>query len=449
MRSFVLPLAALGVLALSGSPAAAQSYPQDRRGVQIDVGIFYDDLSPYGDWVEMPDYGWSFAPRVDHDWRPYTRGQWIWTEDGWYWDSDEHFGWAAYHYGRWVNHRYYGWIWVPGTEWAPAWVSWRHGNGYTGWAPLPPRAMWRTRIGLSIGGLEIDAYIGTRDYNFVPDRSFVDRGLYQRVLPPTQNVTIINVTNNVTNYTVVNERIVNGGVSIVNVERAVGRSVPRARTVEVDRANAARRGGQDEVSVYRPSVRTAPDRRPAQGRSLVKGEAAPPVLVERRKQRDQELQQSGDQPDSSARDAAQPRPAGQGAGERPAQAPPVARPDAGAPPQQRQEPRAQPAPTRPPVAEPQPPRADPRGQQQEAQQQQRDQANQAQQQKAQQQQRDKADQAQQQKAQQQKTQQQERGKKAEPPQAAKPAKDAPPPAKGNSSDKGNKKNPKPTPTPGS
>ena len=441
MRAFVLPFAAVGILALSGSPAAAQSYSQRSPDRQIDIGIFYDDLSPYGDWVEMPDYGWSFAPRVDRDWRPYTRGQWIWTDDGWYWDSDEDFGWAAYHYGRWVNDRYYGWIWVPGTEWAPAWVSWRHGNGYTGWAPLPPRAMWQTRIGLSIGSLEIDAYLGARDYNFVPDRSFVDRGLYQRVLPPTQNITIINVTNNVTNYTVVNQRIVNGGIPIVNVERAVGRSVPPARTVEVDRANAPRRAVQDEVSVYRPSVRIAPGRRPAQGRSLVKGEAVPPLLVERRKQRDLEREQSGNQPDPTARDAAQRRPAGQGSRERPAQAPPAARPDAGAPPPQTQQPHARPAPTRPPVAEPQ---AQP--------QQERDQANQAQQRKDQQQQRDQANQAQQQKAEQQQRDQPRANQphgKPDPAQAAKPAKDAPPPAKGNSNDKGNKKNPKPTPTPGS
>ena len=147
IRSFILPLAVVGLLGLLASPVEAQSYSQRGQDAYIDVGTFYDDLEPYGDWVEMPDYGWGFAPRVDRDWRPYTRGQWIWTDYGWYWDSDEDFGWAAYHYGRWVNDRYYGWIWIPGTEWAPAWVSWRHGNGYSGWAPLPPRAIWRRKIG--------------------------------------------------------------------------------------------------------------------------------------------------------------------------------------------------------------------------------------------------------------------------------------------------------------
>jgi hypothetical protein len=310
-ESCILAALLVGVLALLGSPASAQFYSQQHSRAQVDVGTFYDGLAPYGDWIEMPNYGWSWAPRVERGWRPYTRGQWVMTDDGWFWDSDEKFGWAAYHYGRWVNDPYYGWVWVPGTEWAPAWVSWRHGNGYTGWAPLPPRATWQTHVGLNIGGIDIDAFIGARDYAFVQDRAFVDRGVYQRLLPPTQNVTIINVTNNVTNYTVVDQRVVNGGIAVANVERAVGRRVPRARTIDVDRADVPRRARANEVAVFRPEVRPAPERRPAQGRSLVKGEEPPPLLVERRKRREQELQQEGNQPELTAKDVEQQRPAAQ------------------------------------------------------------------------------------------------------------------------------------------
>ena len=239
--SSIRTLALVGAIALLGSPAWAQSYYQRQQRAPVGVDVFYDGLAPYGDWLELQDYGWSWAPRVDRDWRPYTRGQWVMTDDGWYWDSDEQFGWATYHYGRWVDDRYYGWIWIPGTEWAPAWVSWRHGNGYTGWAPLPPRATWRTHVGLRIGGLDIDAFIGARDYTFVQDRAFVDRGVYQRVLPPTQNVSIIDGTSNVTHYGYANQRVVNTGLTVSEVEQAIGRSVPRARTVDVDRPNAPRR----------------------------------------------------------------------------------------------------------------------------------------------------------------------------------------------------------------
>ncbi len=260
---------------------------------------------PTATWIEMPDYGWGWAPRVERGWRPYTRGQWVMTDDGWFWDSDEQFGWAAYHYGRWINDPYYGWIWIPGTEWAPAWVSWRHGHGYTGWAPLPPRVTWRTRIGLSIGGLEIDAFIGADDYAFVSDRAFVDRGVYQRLLPPAQNVSFLKATNNVTNYSYANDRIVNGGIPVAAIAQAVGRSVPRVRTVDVDRANAPRSTRAGEIAIFRPMVNATPARRPAQGRSLVKGEQPPPLLVERRTVREQERRQKGNAPALTAKDAQQ------------------------------------------------------------------------------------------------------------------------------------------------
>ncbi|HTL59574.1 MAG TPA: DUF6600 domain-containing protein, partial [Candidatus Limnocylindrales bacterium] len=71
-------------------------------------------------------------------WRPYCSGEWVWTDCGWYWHSEEPWGWACYHYGYWAEDPAYGWVWVPGVEWAPAWVSWRVGGGYIGWAPMAP-----------------------------------------------------------------------------------------------------------------------------------------------------------------------------------------------------------------------------------------------------------------------------------------------------------------------
>jgi hypothetical protein len=58
--------------------------------------------------------------------------------------SDEPWAWACYHYGWWFYHPHYAWVWVPGIEWGPAWVSWRAGSGYIGWAPLPPRGVTLT-----------------------------------------------------------------------------------------------------------------------------------------------------------------------------------------------------------------------------------------------------------------------------------------------------------------
>ena len=91
-------------------------------------------LEPYGRWQRHARWGevWTPADRP-RDWRPYTVGQWAYTDDwGWYWVSDEpeaRWGWVAYHYDRWIFDDALGWCWVPGDEWSPAWVQWRRARG--------------------------------------------------------------------------------------------------------------------------------------------------------------------------------------------------------------------------------------------------------------------------------------------------------------------------------
>jgi hypothetical protein len=112
-----------------------------RGHASVDLGFFYDSLAPYGNWIERPSHGWVWTPRdVAASWRPYQAGHWVWSDQGWTWLSDEPYGWATYHYGRWYQDPEIGWAWVPGNDWAPAWVSWQEGNDYVGWAPLPPGA---------------------------------------------------------------------------------------------------------------------------------------------------------------------------------------------------------------------------------------------------------------------------------------------------------------------
>ena len=100
---------------------------------------FYDDLSPYGQWINDPRYGYVWLPDVGPDFRPYaTNGHWVYTDEGWTWASDYTWGWATFHYGRWFFQDGYGWMWVPGNEYAPAWVTWRNSDEYYGWAPMGP-----------------------------------------------------------------------------------------------------------------------------------------------------------------------------------------------------------------------------------------------------------------------------------------------------------------------
>jgi hypothetical protein len=147
------------------SQARFDDAEDDDLGSETTVGYFRDDLAPYGDWVQVLVYGWAWRPHnVDPDWRPYTRGRWLNTDYGWTWVADEPWGWAPYHYGRWYSDaRNGGWVWVPGRRWAPAWVDWRQGDDYVGWAPLPPEATWQPGVGIPTRTIIIEP----RHYCFV------------------------------------------------------------------------------------------------------------------------------------------------------------------------------------------------------------------------------------------------------------------------------------------
>ena len=243
----------LGIFVLSAgmnaSPARA-----DHDSYRDEVGLYYDELSPYGDWVDDTEYGYAWCPRnVGSGWRPYSDGRWVDSDYGWTWASDEPFGWATYHYGRWALDSRYGWIWIPGTVWAPAWVSWQYGGGYVGWAPLPPTVGFDLSVGIRLGGLSLAAVIQPRDYLFVSERGFLEPRVGRYAVPRTRNQDLWRRARNVTNYTVINNRVINRGVEVNVIERATRRQVPRFRVAEV---NSRRSAGvsRDQLRVYRPPV---------------------------------------------------------------------------------------------------------------------------------------------------------------------------------------------------
>ena len=224
-----------------GTYATAPSYSQDdyeddgapvpsEGEVEVEsVQDFDEPLQPYGEWIVVANYGRCWRPRhVEADWRPYCDGHWVDTDQGWYWESDEPWGWATYHYGRWDFQAGFGWYWIPRTRWAPAWVEWRSGGGYVGWAPLPPGA----RFDRSTHRFH---EVHASDHNFV----FVHENRFdQRVRPSTvvvNNTTIIHETTNITSITMVNNHVHNGGPRADAVAKAMGHQVRPVQAVQLRR----------------------------------------------------------------------------------------------------------------------------------------------------------------------------------------------------------------------
>ncbi|MFL6588582.1 MAG: DUF6600 domain-containing protein [Chthoniobacterales bacterium] len=222
-----------------------------------EYGMFYEKLDSYGDWRDTENYGYVFQPRVaeeSRDWRPYTEGRWVYSDAGWTWVSDEPFGWATYHYGRWVRLRRVGWVWVPGKEWGPAWVSWRTSRDYVGWAPLPPEARFDRRQGIQNWA---DNYydIGPDQYSFVASNEFGSDHVRRAVVPQERNITIAVETTNVTRITFANTRIVNEGPNYEELRSRGPRPIERLHLRwqrNADTAPARIRG--DELEVSAPAI---------------------------------------------------------------------------------------------------------------------------------------------------------------------------------------------------
>jgi len=246
MKRLLLALTIVALLV----PTARQATAAD-----VSVDFFYNNLSG-GNWIEVGDYGYGWQPDItvsDPNWRPYSDGYWAYTDVGWTWVSYEDFGWATYHYGRWSRVADYGWVWFPGNdlEWGPAWVSWRTGGDYIGWAPLPPRGPGIAYAGVSIGGqVDVEFDIGPAYYNFVDVRYIGEPVLRDRIFAPSQNVTYINQTVNVTNITYNNNTVYNYGPDYSALSARSSRPIQRLnieRQQNVDLSTAAKSGALTKV----------------------------------------------------------------------------------------------------------------------------------------------------------------------------------------------------------
>jgi hypothetical protein len=213
----------------------------------ISLQTFYDELDPYGQWVQDPDYGYVWIADAGPGFRPYyTRGHWVMTSYGSMWVSDYSWGWAPFHYGRWAYSSYYGWVWIPDTEWGPAWVSWRSGGDYYGWAPLGPGVSISLTFGMGYNA-PYDWWV------FVPSRYCFSPTFYNYRIAPERNVTYINNTTIINNAYVNNNVTYAAGPPIRDVEKATGKKIPVYSVADNSRPGKTVVQG-DAVKAYRPAV---------------------------------------------------------------------------------------------------------------------------------------------------------------------------------------------------
>jgi hypothetical protein len=218
------------------------------QGGSVNFQVFYDNLSPYGTWVDSPEYGYVWVPDVAPGFTPYaTNGHWIYTDEGWTWVSDYPWGWAPFHYGRWYTDPNYGPIWVPDNEWGPGWVTWRRSGDYYGWAPIGP--------GISIDVAYTNGYnLPENQWTFVRNRDFGRTNINNYYVNSSNNTTIIHNSTVINNARVDRTRNVtyNTGPSRTEVEKTGGRPITPVAIKESNKPGQSL--NKNQLQIYRPQV---------------------------------------------------------------------------------------------------------------------------------------------------------------------------------------------------
>lgn len=117
-----------------GAPEGPQASAPQQNEVQ-------EILARFGQFMKHEKYGDVWKPtQVQQGWRPYEPCHWTFNREmnAWFFDDKTEWGAIVHHYGRWTLDAQQGWLWVPGQEFSPGWVSWSQRPGEVGWAALPP-----------------------------------------------------------------------------------------------------------------------------------------------------------------------------------------------------------------------------------------------------------------------------------------------------------------------
>jgi hypothetical protein len=262
----------------------------------VDYKQFYDELAPHGEWVQVnakdlgidlekgegagesdesgfllndlfgikSAYADDFNVGMFFVWRPspnlaislvagdapvfvpYSNGQWIYTDAGWYFRAPTPYEEITYHYGRWVFDPFLGWVWVPGRVWAPAWVEWRVSDAYIGWAPLPPTVYIVNNV--------ISPYVIHEDhFIFVENRYFCEPSVYKHSFfyKGNEHRMKFKEMGRLDGVMISDNRVINRGPEVGHIEKVSGKKFDPVKINKVnDMHNTKYAGG--EMNSYSP-----------------------------------------------------------------------------------------------------------------------------------------------------------------------------------------------------
>ncbi len=260
----------------------------------VDYKEFYDQLAPHGEWIQVQTDEIGLKPKTASSnssnnnsfllsnllgikdvyaasresvemiyvWKPstslvvtaaagetpvyapYTNGQWVNTDAGWYFKAPTPEEEIVHHYGRWVNTADDGWLWVPGRVWAPSWVDWMQNDSYVAWAPVPP-SVYIIDNTISVPPIDEDRYV------IVEKKYFVQPQIYKYMYKENKNKIMIKEMSKTDGIMIVNHTVINKGPEVSDIEKYWGNKI---ETVNVNRVKVKNdvKYSDKEYYVYTP-----------------------------------------------------------------------------------------------------------------------------------------------------------------------------------------------------
>lgn len=175
---------------------------------------------------------------------PYNNGQWIYTDQGWYFRANTPEEEVTCHYGRWTQDPNLGYVWLPGKVWSPAWVEWRENEDYIAWAPVPPGVYIQNDAITQITLIE-------NRYTIVEKKQFIEPSVYKYRYQYVENKNkiMIKEMTKTDGVIVKNKTVINKGPEVSVIEKKSSKKIEQVKIKKTGKKDEAV-STATEIGVY-------------------------------------------------------------------------------------------------------------------------------------------------------------------------------------------------------
>lgn len=206
---------------------------------QVDAGVYFV-------WRPASDLAVSIASGEPPVYIPYSNGQWLYTDQGWYFKAPTPEEEITSHYGRWAYNDALGWVWVPGRVWSPAWVDWRENDNYVAWAPVP-QYVYLTGSTLDVPTIDDNKYV------IVEKKNFTEPQLFKYMYLENKNKVMIKEMKKIDGVMVINRTVIDKGPEVSVIEKETGKTIQKVKVNKSDNRHDVKYS-PESMTVYAPKL---------------------------------------------------------------------------------------------------------------------------------------------------------------------------------------------------